>query len=175
MFLIGFILIVLYFRLFPAPDVEFFNANIDEETNANVTNVANDTKGNTCSSCEHNNNDSVDNNSDGISVDNKLLPILDPMYNMREICKQCILLEDHLTHKRKRCQDCIMKHQLTIEALAEEAVSLDKHSKYPEIRNLPDTIRTIEKQFKQTKNYHKTAQRLRQIRKYLMPKCFDHF
>jgi len=54
----------------------------------------------------------------------KLLPVHNPLYNMREMVKQILLLEDHLMHPRKRCMDCIRKHLLTIEALAEEAVTL---------------------------------------------------
>ncbi len=48
-----------------------------------------------------------------------------PIYNLREIAKQHILLEDHLAHPYKACSDCIRKHLMTIEALAEEATSLD--------------------------------------------------
>jgi len=49
----------------------------------------------------------------------------DPVFNLREIVKQLILLEDHLAHPYKSCPDCIHKHLLTIEAMAEEATSLD--------------------------------------------------
>ena len=62
-----------------------------------------------------------------------LLPIMSPLYNLREICKQIALLEEHLNQPRKRCPDCIRKHFLTIEALFEEAVSLDKELKYREL------------------------------------------
>lgn len=56
----------------------------------------------------------------------KLLPVHEPLYNLREMAKQMVLLEDHLLHPRKRCMDCIRKHLLTIEALAEEAATLAK-------------------------------------------------
>jgi len=49
----------------------------------------------------------------------------DPAFNVREIVKQMVLLEDHLSHRYKICPDCIRKHLLTIEALAEEATCLD--------------------------------------------------
>jgi hypothetical protein len=55
----------------------------------------------------------------------KRLSISDPRYNVREIVKQMILLEQHLLEKDKYCPDCISKHLLTIEALAEEAQCLD--------------------------------------------------
>ena len=51
-------------------------------------------------------------------------PVSDPDYNMREIVKQSILLEEHLVEKNKRCTDCIAKHFLHIIALAEEAQCL---------------------------------------------------
>lgn len=55
---------------------------------------------------------------------------MNPLYNLREMAKQLILLEDHLSHERKRCPDCIRKHLLTCEALAEEAVTLDKEGEH---------------------------------------------
>lgn len=53
------------------------------------------------------------------------LSLHDPLFNLREVAKQLVLLEDHLSHPHKACFDCIRKHLLTIEALAEEATSLD--------------------------------------------------
>jgi hypothetical protein len=107
----------------------------------------------------------------------KLLPVLDPKFNMREICKQSILLEDHLFQEEKRCYDCICKHFLTIEGLAEEAITLDKEQKYPELNDLPKQIRTIEKKFLENKdkNHIQAAQELREIRKKYMQQCFDAF
>lgn len=58
-------------------------------------------------------------------------PVMDPHYNIRECCKQCVLLEDHLRHEKKRCPDCITKHFLTIEGLLEEAASLDRDRSLP--------------------------------------------
>ncbi len=108
-----------------------------------------------------------------------LLPVLDPMYNMREMCKQLILLEDHLFQKEKRCHDCICKHFLTIEALAEEAITLDKHHKYPELNDIPTKVRAITKKYimnhKDTSQHAVTAQELRELRKSLMQKSFNYF
>ena len=53
-----------------------------------------------------------------------LLPVMRPAQNMREIIKQVIMLEDHLFQSCKRCGDCVNKHFLTIEALAEECGTL---------------------------------------------------
>jgi len=60
-------------------------------------------------------------------------PVSDPKYNMQQIVKQSILLEEHLINKNKRCRDCITKHFQHIIGLAEEAQMLatDKSSKYP--------------------------------------------
>jgi hypothetical protein len=117
--------------------------------------------------------------SEGGKSCNALLPVMDPMYNMREICKQSILLEDHLFQKEKRCHDCICKHFLTIEALAEEAITLDKEQKHPEINVLPTKVRGITKKYinnHTNENQHPlTAQELREIRKDLIQKCFKYF
>lgn len=62
--------------------------------------------------------------------DDKLYPILDPLFNLREIAKNMLLLEDHLFQMKKRCAQCIIKHSLTIEALFDEAITLDINKKY---------------------------------------------
>ena len=51
-------------------------------------------------------------------------PVSDPKYNMHQIVKQSILLEEHLANKNKRCRDCITKHFSHIIGLAEEAIML---------------------------------------------------
>ena len=60
-------------------------------------------------------------------------PVSDPKYNMQQIVKQSILLEEHLSIHLKRCQDCITKHFLHIIGLAEEAQMLatNKIDQYP--------------------------------------------
>ena len=110
-----------------------------------------------------------------------LLPIMNPLYNLREICKQIALLEDHLNQPRKRCPDCIRKHFLTIEALFEEAVSLDKEFKYGEhLDGKAQDIRNLQGAWIDTKDtegaqeaYLMIAQALRQLRKGFAPLCFD--
>ncbi len=52
--------------------------------------------------------------------------LLTPALNLRDVVKQMLLLEDHLLQPDRRCPDCIRKHLLKIEALVEEARSLDK-------------------------------------------------
>lgn len=106
----------------------------------------------------------------------RLLPVLDPCFNMREICKQCILLEDHLFQTEKRCTDCIKKHFLTLEGLSEEAITLDKENKYHFSKlELPEKIRKLERDFLNDTDPERIAQELRQIRKPLMNKYFDRF
>ena len=65
--------------------------------------------------------------------DTKLDPIMDPAYNMKEVCKQSVLLEEHLMNQKKRCSDCITKHFLLITGYVEEAVGLatNEIDKYP--------------------------------------------
>ena len=108
-----------------------------------------------------------------------LLPVMDPMYNMREMSKQIILLEDHLFQSEKRCRDCICKHFLTIEALAEEAITLDKEHKYPELGEIPTKVRAITKKYvankKDPEQNIRTGQELRELRKSFMQRSFNHF
>lgn len=63
----------------------------------------------------------------------KLDPVSEPEYNMKEVIQQTVLLEDHLTHKNKRCRDCILKHYNMICGLLSEAVWLatDHIQDYP--------------------------------------------
>lgn len=106
-----------------------------------------------------------------------LLPVLRPSFNAREICKECALLERHLNEPQQRCKDCINKHFLTIEALAEEAISLhcpEKKRMCPkELHGIPNTIRRLQTNLVASRyNPEKckaTAAELRKIRKSLMP------
>lgn len=110
-----------------------------------------------------------------------LLPIMSPLYNMREVCKHMSLLEDHLNNPRKRCHDCIRKHFLTIEAFFEEAVSLDKKFQYSEyldgkaqaIRDLQGTWIDCKDKKDHDREYLVISQELRAMRKGFAPICFD--
>jgi hypothetical protein len=105
-----------------------------------------------------------------------LLPVLDCRFNLREICKQCILLEDHLSHDKKRCYDCCIKHFLAIEGLSEEAVTLDKEAKYKDVLcEIPDKVRQIQKFWYEDpeSNSHQASQMLRELRKDFMQKTFN--
>ena len=106
----------------------------------------------------------------------QLLPIMDYRHNLREIVKNSILLEDHITHPEKRCGDCCTKHFLCLEALAEEAKTLDTKGHMqtdPILCNLPDFYRDCARQWyiiysnSQSNNadYIPVIQRLRMVRK----------
>lgn len=105
-----------------------------------------------------------------------LFPIMDPRFNLREAAKNMILLEDHLFHQGKRCQDCILKHCLTIEGFLEEGITLDKTREYSGILNdslksfreiFRDLAHKIKKRTLQDEDCCQFAQRIRVIRKPL--------
>lgn len=109
---------------------------------------------------------------------NSLYPILDPKFNMREVAKQCLLLEDHLNNVHKRCYDCIKKHFLIIDGFLEEAISLEKNN------NERNTMRTLyakwielEKQYAKSpmnsNNMDDISKKIRTFRKPLIEKFFD--
>jgi len=97
-----------------------------------------------------------------------MMPIMDPMHNLREICKELTLLEDHLNIPQKRCIDCITKHFLKCEALAEEAASLDQ-SDSENYHMIADDIRRIMKVVIPGGRFKEGANLCRKIRKSLMP------
>lgn len=100
----------------------------------------------------------------------KLDPVMDPAYNLREVYKQCILLEDHLANPRKRCQDCISKHCHAIEALVEEARGLDKRGRFHKLTNsLHGGIRKAQSDLVGGRCPSKVAQDVRAMRKQLNP------
>lgn len=110
------------------------------------------------------------------SSETHLLPIMEPLFNVREMCKQCVLLEQHLEDPRKRCGDCIRKHFMTIEGLAEEALGLDTQQRHTDIlKALPNEVRRFEKMWIGGVNCANVAQHVRAMRKRLMPHCFKMF
>jgi hypothetical protein len=110
----------------------------------------------------------------------RLLPVLRPAQNMRDIIKQLAMLEDHLFHPEKRCTDCIRKHFLTIEGLAEECVTLCKpalresNNVVPQARKVATTARILHHAWetapKDPRLAEAVAARLRKLRKCLMQK-----
>ena len=86
-----------------------------------------------------------------------------------------ILLEDHLHHPPKRCNDCIGKHFLTIEALLEEAIALDVDGELADqILDLPEEVRELQREWlNDERTEHEIAQSIRVMRKELIGMCFD--
>lgn len=102
-----------------------------------------------------------------------LLPVLRPAQNMRDIIKQMAMLEDHLFHPQKRCVDCVRKHFLTIEGLAEECTTLCKtRAILPESRTVARQVRILHHAWEQRRKDPAMAEmvagRLRKLRKGLM-------
>lgn len=92
--------------------------------------------------------------------------VMDPQTNLRDIVKQLLLLEQHLAHPDKRCDDCINKHLMTAEALADEAVMLDGGAVYHEICEIASTVcRELQDHYQQGIDPLGLAQTARQLRK----------
>jgi hypothetical protein len=116
----------------------------------------------------------------GCSLNRDLLPVHLAAFNIREIVKQMLLLEDHLYHADKRCAECIAKHFLTIEALSEEGVTLDGtdegrrvlkalapyarhlHARYVRVAGLDAHVTSV-------------ALNLRSVRKFLMAEALQDY
>jgi tRNA nucleotidyltransferase/poly(A) polymerase/DNA topoisomerase IB/2'-5' RNA ligase len=98
------------------------------------------------------------------------LPLMDPMFSLREAAKQLILLEDHLTHPEKRCMDCIRKHLLAAEAFSEEALALDTEGVFQDsLADVPSQIRAAWSRANgEGISYSDIAQDLRSLRKKLV-------
>jgi hypothetical protein len=96
------------------------------------------------------------------------------VFNVREITKQMLLLEDHLADDDKYCVDCIRKHLLLIEALAEEAVAIDPASPWTStVIDLAKQARAWQTMFEDGKDKHLIGQYIRERRKILIQKVFD--
>ena len=109
----------------------------------------------------------------GCGGTSELLPIMEPTFNLREICIQCVLLEHHLNSPQRRCNDCVKKHFLTIEGLADEAISLDvKGELRPALLQLPNRVRQIQEMWVSGADPCEVAQEIRKIRKPLMHMSF---
>jgi hypothetical protein len=97
-----------------------------------------------------------------------------PEFNMREIAKQMILLEDHLANDEKFCSDCIRKHILTIEGLSEEGLSLDTgKSMSKDFNKYASLSRSWMISHTDKKNRFGLLQNIRKERKPLMNKVYD--
>jgi hypothetical protein len=121
----------------------------------------------------------------GCELKNKHL--FDPKYNLREVVKQMILLEDHMFQPEKRCYDCISKHTMTVEGYLQEAITLDKKQEHTEeiymllnqfIPIMHETLTKMKGDELSSMDYCRCAQQLRTIRKPMCQKysnfnCFN--
>lgn len=102
-----------------------------------------------------------------------LMPVFEPEHNMREVCKQLCLLEDHLNQREKRCDDCIRKHFLTIEALLEEGIGLDKTGEFKAaLEKGLALVMESQRSWSAGEPEAQIAQRLRVLRKAWSERCF---
>lgn len=112
--------------------------------------------------------------SGGCSNNPDLYPVHTASFNLREVIKNMLLLEDHLFHPKKRCVECISKHFLLIEGLAEEAVTLqaDDKSVPKAMKLLAEHIRKVHAEYLARHESDSTnvavAGNIRTVRKYLM-------
>ena len=113
----------------------------------------------------------------GCQANRALAPLMEPEFNIREVTKNMILLEDHLFHDDRRCPDCVRKHCLTIEAYLDEAFSLDKSGKYTPILNQTSTdfhgvsndiLKCCNEGLREDE-CSRLGQRVRDVRKKMMP------
>jgi hypothetical protein len=118
----------------------------------------------------------VDGEKNVCGAGKNLYAIMDPRFNLREMAGNMILLEDHLFHEGKRCEDCIKKHLMTIDFLGSEAITLDKGRKYADIISktnsefrqfFKDLARELDKGTLTDEDCCQLAQNLRKIRKPL--------
>jgi hypothetical protein len=104
----------------------------------------------------------------------QMLSLMHPRFNLREIAKHMILLEDHLSHPRKHCPDCIRKHLMTIEGFAEEAASLDTVGVYRPISlAIAEAARRWMTAFIEGTPDPELGQQIRKVRKKLVPMVAD--
>lgn len=103
------------------------------------------------------------------------MTLTDPLFNLREVLKQMILLEDHLLHPYKMCSDCIHKHILAIGALSDEGVTLDTpNGPYTgALEGVAETAREWMERFHGKEPPAKIAQDVRRLRKLLVPVASD--
>ena len=102
------------------------------------------------------------------------LTIQDSLFNLREIAKHLLLVEDHLAHAHKLCPDCLRKHLMTIEALAEEAAAMDAGRLYTVgCEGLAEQARRWLMGLADGRLPNELAQEVRTCRKALVPLVHD--
>ena len=101
-------------------------------------------------------------------------PISSAEFNVREIVKQMLLLEDHLTDDDKYCSDCIQKHLMMIEGLAEESLTLEPLGQWvKDSKSLAKLARDVIIKFIDGVDRGELARKVRLQRKKIMFKVQD--
>ena len=96
------------------------------------------------------------------------ITIFDPIFNFDKVCGECCLLEDHCSREEERCDDCIKKHAIKIEALLNEAQQLDEDGAYGcKIKEAMANVSSF-RQLVNDGDYGQAGQQIRKIRKALM-------
>ena len=97
-----------------------------------------------------------------------------PNYNLRQCCKELLLLEDHLLIPDAYCPECICKHMLKAEAYADEGWSLDvSWETQQELSLLATKLRQLEVAFLQGVKAQSIGHEVRALRKPVERVCFD--
>ncbi len=103
-----------------------------------------------------------------------VFPLSSPLHNIREVCKQAVLLEDHLFHSSKQCADCIRKHFFALEAFVDEGLSLSNDPKISQLlEDLLPRIVYLQQAWSSKGDPRQIAQQVRALRKRLSPLCFS--
>lgn len=94
--------------------------------------------------------------------------VTNPAYNMKNVIKQSILLEEHLAEDRKYCKQCCAKHILHASSLAEEALMMagSDEAKYPLMKESIDFYENVYKVWSENRDNDK-------VRKHLCSKLRD--
>lgn len=104
----------------------------------------------------------------------ELEPLNKPEFNIRQVLKEMVLLEQHLAVPSMRCDDCIKKHLITIEALTDEAYTLgpsvSTEKVLTEIRRL--VVSLSHKYTSEQSDLREIGQYIRSIRKELITPYF---
>jgi hypothetical protein len=94
-------------------------------------------------------------------------------HNLREIAKQLILLEEHLLVSGRYCMECISKHLLAVEGLADEAQCLDGDSSRCNMaKQLGGWARRWAELISMGTHPQAVGQEVRHVRKRLVPSVF---
>ncbi len=105
-------------------------------------------------------------------------PILDPLYNVKQVIENTLLLESHLVNERQSCIQCQYKHILLCTGLLAEAVWLAGKNVelYPHLADDLVFYNNIFYKWVETEDKHsirlQLAEKLRQKRKELVHDYF---